>query len=257
MPEYTLPHKLAGERQRLALMSSLLDPMEQAYIAKLGVAPGWRCLELGCGNGSIARALATLVAPSGHVVASDIDLTYLGNLEMPCLEVRRIDVLRDEIETGFYDLVVARALLHPLTPASKALERMVDALKPGGVLLSVEPDMMPCTVTEPDSMRKFWQGWLSWSAQANIDYFIGRKVPAWLDSLGLQDIAGEGRAAWFNGGSDWANYWTSTMQELEPVLLESTYVTESMLEEFRARYRDPHYWTSVITFTANWGRKPA
>jgi len=101
MPEYTLPHKLAGERQRLALMSSLLDPMEQAYIAKLGVAPGWRCLELGCGNGSIARALATLVAPSGHVVASDIDLTYLGNLEMPGLEVRRIDVLRDEIETAF------------------------------------------------------------------------------------------------------------------------------------------------------------
>ena len=47
------------------------------------------------------------------------------------------------------------------------------------------------------------------------------------------------------------------MQELQPVLLESTYVTESMLEEFRARYRDPHYWTSVITFTANWGRKPA
>ena len=123
-------------------MSSLLDPMEQAYIAKLGVAPGWRCLELGCGNGSIARALATLVAPSGHVVASDIDLTYLGNLEMPGLEVLRIDVLRDEIETGFYDLVVARALLHHLTPASKALERMVDALKPGGVLLSVEPDML-------------------------------------------------------------------------------------------------------------------
>lgn len=148
MTEHTLPHKLAGERQRLALMSSLLDPMEQTYLDTLGVGHGWRCLELGCGNGSIARALATRVAPSGHVVASDIDLTYLGNLEMPCLEVRRVDVLRDELETGFYDLVVARALLHHLTPASKALERMVDALKPGGVLLSVEPDMMPCTVTE-------------------------------------------------------------------------------------------------------------
>jgi hypothetical protein len=23
------------------------------------------------------------------------------------------------------------------------------------------------------------------------------------------------------------------------------------------RYQDPHYWTSVITFAANWGRKPA
>jgi hypothetical protein len=30
-----------------------------------------------------------------------------------------------------------------------------------------------------------------------------------------------------------------------------------MLEEFHACYQDPHYWTSVITFTANWGRKAA
>ncbi|HXY52890.1 MAG TPA: hypothetical protein VEI01_25820 [Terriglobales bacterium] len=133
---------------------------------------------------------------------------------------------------------------------------MVEALKPGGVLLSVEPDMMPCTVTEPDSVRRFWPAWLKWSVQANIDYFIGRKVPAWLDSLGLHDVAGEGHAAWFNGGSDWANYWILTMQELAPTLLKSTYVTEPMLEEFWTHYRDAHYWTSVITFTANWGRKP-
>jgi SAM-dependent methyltransferase len=257
MTEYTLPHQLAGERERLALMSRLLDPLEQAYIDKLGVGPGWRCLELGCGNGSIALSLAARVAPTGHVVASDIDLSYLGNLRAPCLEVRRIDILHDEIETGFYDFVVARALLHHLTPATRALERMVEALKPGGVLLSVEPDMTPCTVTEPVPVRSFWQGWLQWSAQNNIDYFIGRKVPAWLDSLGLQAIAGEGHTAWFNGGSDWARYWTSTIRELAPALLKSEHVTESMLEEFWTHYEQPHYWTSVITFTASWGRKPA
>ena len=47
------------------------------------------------------------------------------------------------------------------------------------------------------------------------------------------------------------------MQELAPSLLKSSYVTEKMLEEFHARYQDLHYWTSVITFIANWGRKPA
>jgi ubiquinone/menaquinone biosynthesis C-methylase UbiE len=41
------------------------------------VRPGWRCLELGCGNGSIAQALAERVAPAGHVVASDIDLSCI------------------------------------------------------------------------------------------------------------------------------------------------------------------------------------
>ena len=257
MNEYTLPHRLLGERQRLALMSKLLDPVECVHISHLGVGPGWRCLELGCGNGSIARSLAERVAPSGHVVASDIDLAYIGDLKAPRVEVRRIDVLHDAIEEAAYDFVVARALLHHLTPARDALKRMVAALKPGGVLLSIEPDMLPSTAAEPASMHNFWQGWLKWSAESGIDYFIGRKIPAWLDSLGLNDVAGEGHTALFNGASDWAIYWTETMQELAPSLLKSGHVTEKLLSEFYTCYQDPHYWTSVITFTANWGRKPA
>lgn len=257
MGKYTLSHELMGERQRLALMSALLDPVERARITRLGVRPGWRCLELGCGNGSIARALAERVAPTGHVVASDIDLAYITDLQVPCLEVRRIDILQDAVEEASYDFVVARALLHHLASARKALERMLTALKPGGVLLSIEPDMLPCTVTEPDSMRAFWQQWLKWSVEVGIDYSIGRKIPAWLDSLGLENVTGEGYTAQFNGGSDWATYWTETMQELAPSLLKSGCVNEKMLEEFHARYQDPHYWTSVITFIANWGRKPA
>jgi SAM-dependent methyltransferase len=257
MADYVLPHKLKGERDRLTLMSALLDPFEIAHIARLGVAPGWRCLELGCGNGSIAQALAERVAPTGYVVASDIDLRYVAELRAPCLEVRQIDALHDGIEESSYDFVVARALLHHLTPARTALECMVKALKPGGVLLSIEPDMLPCTVTSPDSIQAFWQGWLKWSVEAGIDYFVGRKIPAWLDTTGLACVAGEGYTAQFNGGSDWATYWTETMRELSAPLLKSRHVTETMLREFHARYQDRHYWTSVITFTATWGRKPA
>jgi SAM-dependent methyltransferase len=257
MGEYTLSHELVGERQRLELMSALLDPLERARFAHLGVRQGWRCLELGCGNGSIAQALAEAVAPTGHVVASDIDLAYIADLQMPCLEVRRIDILQDPIEEGCYDFVVARALLHHLTPAHKALERMIAALKPGGVLLSIEPDMLPCTVTEPAAMRAFWQGWLKWSVEAGIDYSIGRKIPAWLDSLGLEEVAGEGHTAQFNGGSRWATYWTSTIRELAPALLKSGHVTGKMLEDFYSCYEDPHYWTSIMTFVENWGCKPA
>ena len=117
MTEYTLPHALVGEQERLALMSALLDPIEQARFSWLGVRPGWRCLELGSGNGSIAQALAERVAPTGQVVASDIDLAYIAELRTPGLEVRRIDILEDAIEPEAYDLVVARvnylnALVH-------------------------------------------------------------------------------------------------------------------------------------------------
>jgi hypothetical protein len=86
---------------------------------------------------------------------------------------------------------------------------------------------------------------------------MGRKIAAWIDSLGLEDVAGEAYTAQFNGGSDWARYWTETLRELAPALLKSGYITQKMLDEFHTWYQDPHYWTSVITFAANWGRKPA
>jgi SAM-dependent methyltransferase len=255
MSGYALPHNLAGEEQRLALMSTLLDPFELSCIDQLGIGPGFRCLELGCGNGSISLALAERVAPDGLVLASDIDLSYVSRLKRPGLQVKRIDILHDPIEENSYDFVVARALLHHVPSARDGLQRMLAALKPGGALLSIEPDMLPCTVAEPASMRTFWRGWLNWSVDAGIDYFIGRKVPAWLDSLGLQDIASEGNTANFNGGSDWANYWIATIRELQPSLLKQPYITTTLLKEFETCYQDPHYWSSLITFTATWGRK--
>ena len=121
MSPYRLPHDLIGEQQRLALMSALLDPIERLAIERLGVRPGWRCLELGSGNGSIAKTLAELVGPSGRVVASDIDIGYMADLRAPGLEVRRIDLLKDKIEAGFYDFVLARALLHHLPDPKAAL----------------------------------------------------------------------------------------------------------------------------------------
>jgi SAM-dependent methyltransferase len=257
MAEYALPHDLKGERQRLELMSALLDPMERAVIERLGVKSGWRCLEFGAGNGSIARILAGIVAPDGQVVASDIDVRYMADLKVAGLEVRRLDIMRDAIDERAYDFVVARALLHHLPARETALRRMIEAVKPGGAFLSIEPDMLPCTVAEPASMRAFWQAWLRWSEQSGIDYFVGRKIPALLDSLGLIGVAGEGHTMQFNGGSDWARYWTSTMRELEPSLLKSGAMTQKTLEDFYALYADPHYWTSVIAFTATSGRKPA
>ncbi len=180
MVGYTLPHDLTGERQRLALMSALLDPMERAHIERLGVKPGWRCLELGAGNASISWIMAELVAPSGHVVASDIDVRYMADIKVAGLEVRRLDVTTDAIEHEACDFVVARALLHHLPDRKSALKRMVEAVKPGGVILSIEPDMLPCTVAEPASMEAFWRGWLKWSEQSGIDYLVGRRIPSWL-----------------------------------------------------------------------------
>src|SRR5271157_2063025 len=256
MSGYVLPHNLAGEKQRLGLMSELLDPLHRSHIEQLGLQAGWRCLEVGCGNGSISEWLASRVAPSGHVVASDIDLCYIANLGARNLEVRQLNILEDAVEEGAYDMVTARAVLHHVQSLEKAVERMLAALKPGGVFLSIEPDMLPATATEPESVRAFWQGWLQWSTSVGIDYFRGRQIPSLLAGLGLEAVAAEGHTTLYNGGSPWATYWLETVKELRPRLVESGHINETLMSEFDTLYTDAGYWTSAITFIASWGRKP-
>jgi len=76
VPEYVLDHHYKGERERLALMSELLDPMHRRHIERMGVGPGARTLEVGCGNGSISAWLAKQVAPGGRKELIDTFLAY-------------------------------------------------------------------------------------------------------------------------------------------------------------------------------------
>lgn len=130
MTKYVLPHSLPGEEERLALMSSLLDPLHRRQLQACGVGPGWRCLEVGSGNGSVSAWLAEEVGPNGRVVATDIDASYLTRLALPTLEVRRLDILRDPVESRAYDLVTARAVLHHLSDPEWAIHQMAAMLAP-------------------------------------------------------------------------------------------------------------------------------
>ena len=253
---YVLPHTLTGERQRLALMSELLDPLHRTLLEKLGLRPGWRCLEVGCGNGSISQWMAGKVAPKGHVVATDIDLRYIDRLHAPNLEVRQLDILKSKLELAKYDLVTARAILHHIASPGKAIQHMVQALKPGGILLSIEPDFLPATAATPEALQTFWQAWLEWSHSVGIDYFIGRTMPGLLTAAGLARVGAEGTTALYPGQSPWAKYWLETIKELRPRLLESGHMTRPMLTRFDRLYATPRHWTSAITFVATWGTRP-
>jgi predicted methyltransferase len=83
------------------------DPLTFERLVLLGVAPGWRGLEIAGGGGSVVRWLADRVGPHGAVAATDVD---------------------DLLAPGDYDLVHSRAvarvfvdaMLADVTPAARA-----------------------------------------------------------------------------------------------------------------------------------------
>jgi 2-polyprenyl-3-methyl-5-hydroxy-6-metoxy-1,4-benzoquinol methylase len=131
MPEYVLGHHLKGEGKRLALMSELLDPMHRRYLQSLGLLKsGAKTLEVGCGNGSVSAWLARQVAPDGRAVAADLDLS-LVTVHSPDLELRKHDIMAGPVDPGAFDIVTARAVLHHVVDAERAIANLVASLRPG------------------------------------------------------------------------------------------------------------------------------
>jgi hypothetical protein len=108
----------------------------------------------------------------------------------------------------------------------------VGSLKPGGATLLIEPDFLPVSVAEPIEIRAFWSGWLAWSRERGIDYYIGRSLPPRLAGCGLKGIEGVAETAVYNGGSPWADYWSQTITELRADLVGSGKLTDLLIDAF-------------------------
>lgn len=124
---------LIAEQQEC--MRSCLDPITREHLESLGVAPGWSCLEVGAGGGSIARWLSQRVGSTGQVLATDLDVARTDPGEAGNMTVRRHDIVADELVEASFDLVHARLVLLHLPQRQRALEKKVRALKTGGWLL--------------------------------------------------------------------------------------------------------------------------
>jgi SAM-dependent methyltransferase len=249
VPHYVLDHHLQGERERLALMSRLLDPMHRRHIEALGIGRGARALEVGCGNGSISAWLAACVAPDGQVLAVDLELSLI-DARAPCLQVRQGDILAGPPQRHAFDLVTARAVLHHVGDVDTAIANLLASVRPGGAILLIEPDFLPVSISEPSEVHAFWEGWLAWSRAQQIDYTIGRKLAPKLAALGLERIEASAETALYPGGSPWAEYWKRTVHELRPALIASGELTQGSVDSFLKHCADPAWWTQTIAFTA-------
>jgi SAM-dependent methyltransferase len=163
LPAYILDNAATAGYQRLDLMSKILDPWTRHYLGALGVGPGWQCLEVGSGNGSVAEWLCGVVGSSGSVTAVDINTVLLDLVPAQNLRVTRMDVRTGGLSANAYDLVSCRAFLHQIAgDAPAVLEKMAAAVKPGGWLLVQEPDFHLAPTTEPEVWAATWRALIEW-----------------------------------------------------------------------------------------------
>ena len=207
---YPLDNAHGKADTRMDLLARLFDAPTQRALERVGVTAGWQCLEVGGGGGSVARWLAARVGASGRVLCTDINTRIIESHRggPPNLEVRVHDIANDPLPAANFDLVHARLVLIHVIERERALERMVEALTPGGWLViedfdtaSIQPDASVNRYETPLPTSEAVRAYLT----RNQDGYFGRRLHGRFRELGLQDVYAEGRLLMFdrrNGGNE-------------------------------------------------------
>lgn len=231
--------KAPTEHDRLALLQEVFDPLTGRLLDEVGVRPGWDCLEVGAGAGSVARMLAERAGPD-HVTATDLSVDFLAPLADLGVRVLRHDVTTDDAP-GEFDLIHARKVLEHLTDRDKALRRLASWLKPGGWLLIESDTPIPELTNDPAVGRSLRAMADALATSVGTDPTWACTLPLPLERAGLVDCHAEGRVVPVRGGSPMGRWMGATQRMTEKTALASGAVTAADLAAAHAAYENPSY----------------
>lgn len=244
----------ASERERLHRLQDYQDSATLRYLDAIGVADGWHCLDVGAGAGSIARWLSPRVGASGSVLATDINVELLADLDELNVEVRQHDIRAEALPENEFDLVHARALLEHLSERRDVLARLVAATRPGGWVVVGDVDFSTMRSRAPDAefdrVKTAFEYVIS---TAGWEPALGARLPRMLAAAGLDDVEAEGWQTYQHGGAAMPALLAATFTRLADRLVDCVSADEfarilSRLNEARCGFFGPTIWTA-------WGRR--
>ena len=189
------PYVIRGGREgyeRLKVLARAHWPGTSDLLHRVGLRPGMRCLDLGCGGGDVTLELARLIGPDGHVIGIDMDELQLGlagesprDRGLANVEFRVANVNSwNEPET--YDLVYCRLLLEHLSKPVDLLRRMWLAVRPGGAVVVEDGDFEGLFCHPPNDGYAFWADtYRHVVRRRGGDPTLGRKLYAYFLEAGI------------------------------------------------------------------------
>ncbi len=128
-------------------MQGLRDDVYRRPLAtaleRLGLGPGWTCVDVGAGGGDVSVALAEIVGRDGRVYAVDSDPAsrdVVAEAAAAHSQVLAITQAGEDLRLPEpVDLAFCRFLLLHVIDPSAVLARMAGATRPGGWVVAQEP----------------------------------------------------------------------------------------------------------------------
>jgi SAM-dependent methyltransferase len=261
--EYVFDPTWERETERLRTNEAIWDPGTIEGFERLGVAPGWSCLEIGAGNGSAARWLADRVGAGpdgkGRVVAVDLETERLSGLGEHGIEVVRQDLRTDDLPRDTFDLIHARMLVQHLPDRKAAVDRMIAALAPGGLLFLEDTDSLPLfrSAESEDFLADIKSAGYGLMRQSGHEPRGGHFDLKMLLASELTDVNAQGRVVMVQGGSDQARHYMLWLEFMRSKIVGAGLLTDERIDQALEEMADPaHHWASQVMISVV-GRKPS
>jgi SAM-dependent methyltransferase len=260
-PPYPFDNAAPQAGTRFASLSALYDDVTFRHLNRLGIRAKSRCLEVGAGGGSVALYMKHSAGPDSAVIATDINTDWMAEEVSADVEVRRHDIGVDPLPAASFDIVHARAVLTFVPQRIAAVNRMIDALKPGGWILIEE---MAPPITEGTNGSDDPDVQLAHKARRAIVEIINRsggdvtflhEVPRIFAEAGLVDIGAEGFFLPFRTDAV-AALARANIDQLSGSIVESGLMSAAELDRYRVLLDRPDVvYPASMALISMWGRR--
>jgi SAM-dependent methyltransferase len=253
-----------GEIERLRVQGAAMAPEAAIMLDRIGVGPGWRCLDLGCGPAGITPLLSERVGTSGRVVGLDADPVFLEHARRQVagnVEFVQGDVYRTKLPSGAFDLVHTRFVASTAGEPEALLREAIRLTRPGGTVALQEPDMaaLNCYPPHPawDRLKAALEGAFT---SAGADIRLAQRLFALVRHAGLEDVQYRPFLLGVRSTDPLVDYLPSTVESLRRTIVDRGLMAESALEialaDCRAHLSNPDTVFTTYVVAQVWGRTP-
>ncbi|MEH0448098.1 MULTISPECIES: class I SAM-dependent methyltransferase [unclassified Streptomyces] len=246
----------AGEDERIDFGALAYDDITMARLRALGVGPGWDCLDVGAGTGTVSRRLLE-EAGVASVLAVDRDVRFLEARRIPGLRVLEADVTAPVSVPGRFRLVHARFVLMHLPEHERLICALAELVAPGGVLVlsdavDLTNERTPATPYSA-AMRAMWEGL---RATIGTDVSWVPSYPHLLRDAGLVSVAAEVHVPPLLPGGPLSSFWADTWERSRATMLATGLVDDAGIDA-AVRYLGSEECAALSAgMLTAWGHRP-
>jgi SAM-dependent methyltransferase len=251
---------------RLRLLHDVYGASTESLLVELGLRPGMRAADIGCGTGTVARWMAARVGAQGDVAGVDLSPAQLDvarreadRLGCAHLHFHHADAYDTGLPRASFDVVYCRFLLCHLAQPERALQEMRALLKAGGTLLCDDVDVGSIFADPPseaiDRMRDLMLGV---GRSRGVDYRLGLRLHRLFRDAGFADPQVRIDQPVYSTGEA-KRFWEYTVLEAAPAMIDAGLTTpvelERLAREWAAVAHDGNTIVAQARKVAVWARK--